>query len=671
MSIGAHLSSFWLGRSRSARWGRAVLLAVLMPFVAILVGGLRFSRIVELKTEDLRYRQRHAGSIHPELLLVEIDDRTIREYGGQFPLPRSLHAVLLRGLMQAGARVVCFDFFFNTPAAKSSDDRVLAHLIRTYAPRVVVATHFREVMTPLEGENPTKREPSLPPRTLIPRVLPDVYEGFSVDPPYEPYLQSGAGLGHVTLLEDLEADGSIRRVPLLLQYGHSVMPALALVCWLQSQGLRTADVTLDTEGGRLRKADGTPLLEIPHGALHEVDYVGDVTDFETHRISYFDALVLIKSARDPDAPERVSSELERRFRDKIVLVGLTARSSYSVDLGITPLSASTPLLYVHANLLNDLLLGRRVRRPPVAASLLIASILLLLGAGLGPRMRPARWLWLSVAILATSFLAAHLLFGAASIMVDLVPPVLTLVLGYAGAAVFAFFGQEQEKQILRRTFDRYVSADLMEGILENAGRIELGGSLRSVTVLFLDIRGFTSWTGSLQPQVLVDELNAFLTEMVDVIFDAGGSVNKFLGDAILSVFGAPIGHPDDACRAVQAAQTMRRRLDAHNRTREQAGKPPIRLGIGIASGAVVAGNVGSDRRLEFTVIGNAVNLASRLQTLSLDGQILLDRETARLVRDALPDTHLESLGLQNVRGIDEPIEVFEISATRSAGEPPA
>jgi adenylate cyclase len=660
------LGSSWLGRSRSARWGRAVLLVLLMPLIATFLGRLRFLEIVELKTEDLRYRQRDLGPIHPDLLIVEIDDQTIEQYGGLFPLPRTQHAVLLNGLVNAGALVVAFDFLFSTPAAETMHDQLLANVMSRNAGHVVLATHFRSALEPTFATTgvPGGTAP-LPDTLTTPGILPGVYGGTALDLPYELYQQSGVGLGHITFLEHLEADGSVRRAPLLLQYGEALVPAFGLVCWLQSRGLRLADVRVDVDSGWLVDRQGARLLQLPPSALFEIDYAGGVDHFDAHRMSYVQALGLIFSASQSDSSD-AAAQLEKRFQNKIILVGLTAKSSYSVDLGVTPFSAGTPLLYAHANLVNNLLLEREVRRSPAWAGLLAASLLLLFSAGVGPSLRPTTWVLLNLAVLLAGALATQQLFSRAAIMVDLVPPVLVFLLGAATAAVTAYIGQEKERQILRRTFDAYVSPDLMEGILENAGRIELGGTLKPATVLFLDIRGFTAWTRSMQPQQLVQELNEFLAGMVDVIFETGGAVNKFLGDAILAVFGAPIEHDDDACRAVTAAITMHERLAAHNRERSRANLPEIRLGIGIATGSVVAGNVGSSQRLEFTVIGNAVNLASRLQGLSSDNQILLDRPTADLVRDALPNHQLESIGERTVKGIDEPIEVFEVKPRHSS-----
>jgi adenylate cyclase len=247
-------------------------------------------------------------------------------------------------------------------------------------------------------------------------------------------------------------------------------------------------------------------------------------------------------------------------------------------------------------------------------------------------------------------------------MLDVVPGGGGVLLGILAVAGLTFVGQEGERQILKRTFDRYVSPGLLEGILQDAGKLRLGGELRLATVVFVDIRGFTSWTQTMDPRELVDELNEFLTEMVEVIFAHEGSVNKFMGDAVLAIFGAPLQQPDDASHAVAAAGDMQRRLRIHNQQREARGKEALRMGIGIATGPVVAGNVGSSQRLEYTVIGNAVNLSARLQALSRDDQVLADAATVWALREQDAPVEIESIGQHELKGMHSAIEVFQISS---------
>jgi adenylate cyclase len=665
--IGWQLTPFWLGRTRRARWERALLVAILLPLLCAALAQMRFISILELKTQDVRFRLRQPPAVHPDLLVVEIDDETIQRYGGQFPLERDQHGVLLDGLRQAGAASIGFDLLFTTSATLAERDQLLWVELRSSPGRAVLAAHFFDELS--RGQPiAARRDTLLNPYTIPLRPgtsMPLAYAGSRLDMPLASFLPAGVGVGQVTLLQDLEADGSFRRVPLVIQTGGRLFPTLALVCWMQARHLAPPDVVADPLAGWIVEArSGRRVLRLPRDGLHEINYVGDRDAFlpGVNRISFIEAVTRIKSAAaDPSH----QGELDV-FKGKIVLVGVTGAGSYSLDFGMTPVSASMPLLYVHANLLNDLLQGCRLTRLPLRWPLLAAALVLLFGSAIGPTLKSSRWFWLWLAVLLGLLATAHLAFTMGRLLVPVVAPTVALLLGYLIVTSLTFVGQESERQILRSTFQKYVSRDLLEGILADAGRIQLGGSLKQSTVVFVDIRGFTAWTRTMEPGQLVDELNGFLSEMVEVIFALDGTVNKFLGDAILAVFGAPIERPDDPQRAVEAARRMQERLAAHNEARRAEGKPPIKMGIAIATGSVVAGNVGSSERLEYTVIGNTVNLAARLQALSLDGQILLDRRTAL----AVDGVSTRSLGPRQLKGIDEPIEVFEILAPTEGPGPP-
>lgn len=661
------LGPFWLGRTRSARWGRALLFAVGLPLVCATLGQWRFVQILELKTQDLRFRLRKPPPIHDDLLVIEIDNETIQAYGGQFPLERDQHGLLLYGLHKAGAASVGFDLFFTTPGANPNQDEFLWFALGQAGPRAALAAHFHDGLTrdallaaPSDSALMAYTLP-LRPGTSMRRV----FAGNQLDLPISQFLRPGVGVGHVSLVESLEADGSVRRVPMVIQVGDRLFPTLALVCWMQAHGYSLSDLMADPDRGWIvRAVDQERLLPLARDGLHEVDYVGDRTAFPApdHRLSYVDALNRIKRA---EADSTARGELDV-FRGKVVLVGLTGSISFSLDTGVLPVSASSPLLYVHASLLNDLLRGSRLYRTPLWVGLACTGLILLVGGAIGPTLKATRsfWLWLLTVLLLVA--AVQAAFALWRVLIPVALPTLALALGYSLITFLTYLGQEGERQILRATFQKYVSRDLLEGILADAGRIQLGGSLKQATVVFVDIRGFTAWTRSVEPRRLVDELNSFLSEMIEVIFEHDGTVNKFLGDAILAVFGAPIERPDDARRGVAAARAMQERLAALNARRQVDAKPPIKMGIGVATGAVVAGNVGSAARMEYTVIGNTVNLAARLQALSLDGHILMDRRTAR----AAEGVPMRSLGPKLLKGIDEPVEVFEIDASGEGLAPP-
>ncbi len=217
----------------------------------------------------------------------------------------------------------------------------------------------------------------------------------------------------------------------------------------------------------------------------------------------------------------------------------------------------------------------------------------------------------------------------------------------------------KERDLVKDTFARYVTIQVAEELLNNPESLALGGKKQYVTVLFSDIRGFTSFSENFPPEQVVEHLNEYFSSMVDVVFKNEGTLDKFIGDAIMAVFGAPIQRPDDALRAVRTALEMRERLAALNKRWLQQGKKPFEIGIGLNSGEAIAGNIGDMRRMEYTIIGNNVNLASRLESLTKDigAPIIISESTYRLVEDSVEARKLKST---LVKGINEPVMIYEL-----------
>jgi adenylate cyclase len=223
----------------------------------------------------------------------------------------------------------------------------------------------------------------------------------------------------------------------------------------------------------------------------------------------------------------------------------------------------------------------------------------------------------------------------------------------------------KERDKLRHTFGKYMTATVLEHLL--AGKVSLGGESLRVTILFTDIRSFTSISESMDPQQLVGLLNEYFTEMVGIVMQEDGVVDKYIGDAIMAVFGAPVPKPGDPVNAVRAAVRMRRALHELNARLETRGVPRLRTGIGIHTGEVVAGNIGSEKRMEYTVIGDAVNLASRLEsnTKELGVDVLISEDTYELVKDAIEARPVKRIG---VKGRQQPVMTYEVLGLK--GEPP-
>jgi len=223
----------------------------------------------------------------------------------------------------------------------------------------------------------------------------------------------------------------------------------------------------------------------------------------------------------------------------------------------------------------------------------------------------------------------------------------------------------KERDKLRTTFGKYMTATVMEHLL--AGKVALGGASIKVTILFTDIRSFTTISEKMDPQQLVGLLNEYFTEMVGIVMSEGGVVDKYIGDAIMAVFGAPVPKKEDPVNAVRAAVRMRGALAELNKRLEARGSPTLRTGIGIHTGEVVAGNIGSERRMEYTVIGDAVNLASRLETNTKDlgVNVLISEDTYELTKHMVEARAVKEI---TVKGRAAPVMTYEVLGLK--GEPP-
>jgi adenylate cyclase len=215
----------------------------------------------------------------------------------------------------------------------------------------------------------------------------------------------------------------------------------------------------------------------------------------------------------------------------------------------------------------------------------------------------------------------------------------------------------REKEMIKRAFTRYVAREVVEEVLKDPEQLTLSGERREVTVLFCDIRGFTPLAERLTPEQVVSLLNEFYTLMIETTFKHDGTLDKFIGDAVMAVFGAPIAHPDHAIRAIKTALDMQSGVAELNERRTAVGKEPIRVGIGVNLGEVVAGTVGTEDRMEYTVIGDSVNLAARLESNAKPGRILISQHTYERVQDLVKAMPLGSL---KVKGKEEEVEVYEV-----------
>ena len=373
-----------------------------------------------------------------------------------------------------------------------------------------------------------------------------------------------------------------------------------------------------------------------------------------------DKVVLAALMRQEGTP--VPEAFAQQFRGKIVLIGNTAAGL--MDLRANPLSPIAPGLEHHANAIDNLLHADFNR---VANRWLMLPLILLVGIGFGAAINAIRSQLLS-GVAAILSIAAVLAAGYAALALGgWIVPAFTLsiaiALTYIVLTVLKFIEEQHQTALLRATFGRYVSPQILEHILAHPEKVHLGGERRELTILFSDIRGFTSISEAASPEEVVEMLNEYLTRMVDILLAHGGTLDKFIGDAVMGFWNAPAPDEDHARHAVACAVAM---IEDTARLREQwerEGKAAIRIGIGINTGDAVAGNIGAERVFGYTVIGDAVNLASRLESKNKDygTEIIVSEMTLARMGEGFESVYLDEV---KVKGKERAVKIYEVKGTR-------
>jgi len=249
-------------------------------------------------------------------------------------------------------------------------------------------------------------------------------------------------------------------------------------------------------------------------------------------------------------------------------------------------------------------------------------------------------------------------------------PTLALGLTFIGITVYRLLTEERQKLWTKRAFQRFVSPEVVEQLMENPAALQFGGEIRNLTVLFTDIRGFTDYTERHEPQEVVHMLHEYLTCMVDQVLKQQGTLDKFIGDAVMAIFGAPLPLPDHAERACRAALGMIQELELLSARWATEGREPFRMGIGINTGEMVVGNLGSEQLFDYTVVGDGVNLAARLESLNKEYKttrpIIISESTYLAAKDVLD---VRRLGEVTVKGKSRPVVIYELCGIRDEAEP--
>ncbi|MGH9804348.1 MAG: CHASE2 domain-containing protein [Candidatus Acidiferrales bacterium] len=643
-----------------------------------------FIESLETKTYDLRFRVRGRTQPSPQIVIVAIDQATLERLGS-WPFSRLEYARLLEQLKAHGARTVGFDINFPKPDAKSGlaavEQARAEYLARTPAARRDPAYLARLEEMALAADTDARFAEALgaagnvalgyfffPSRAEVrfvdaaaqgeadgllafssystrgvtdasgnpPPPLTKIFtgeEGYLAETNLPAFTEAADfRVGFFNFVAD--ADGIFRRAPLVMAYRGA---------WRGADDAAELNFYPSLDIQVLRQHFGVPEHETL--LLTNVAGVEGVQLGERHIPTDPDGRMLVHYQGGPFTYPHVSfaDVVEGRappglFRDKIVLVGPTALAIG--DFRPTPFAESFHSgVEIHANVLDTVLSGRFLHRRD-REKIIDLALVLLFGLALGAALAvvPPRWSTLVAVAAAAAFsFAAYAALAWFQAWLNVVVPGGVLVANFGGVTAFRLLFEEREKRKVRSAFQQYIPPGVITELLRHPEQLSLGGVERSLTILFSDIRGFTALSERLTPLELTAFLNAYTDEMTDIIFRHWGTLDKFEGDAIMCFWGAPYEQDDHFLRACHASLAMSRRMDELRAAWRAEGKPDINIGLGLNTGRVVVGNMGSRKRFNYTVLGDPVNLAARLEGVNKEyaTRILASEFTYRAAADPL------------------------------------
>ena len=632
--------------------------------------GVQLLQAFELRTYDWRLtRTARPDSALGNIALVEIDESSLRNLepnAGRWPWPRVVHAELLDYLARAPAKVIAYDIDFAEADSRlgfrfgemtmsgAESDKAMADAVKAAGNVVLLAD------ATFNGEAPGVA----PLKDMGYRLdVPGITERRVVFPPFAALADAASGLGHNLFV--LDPDGPIRHVVPFVRSGGRAIPSLGTAAALRMAGIPPADVRLD--GNLLRIGTRAMPLEWRHvaSAAGTESYVWGLINFrgpalladlKSHTYptySFFDLLYSqeqLLADQTPDVDPAV-------FRDKIVFVGTTASGLF--DVFETPFShGKMPGINIHAGVADDILSGRFM--VPASTAVRVSTVLTAgLLVGIAATAMPAWWATVATAgfMLLSVWLATSLFAGG--YWLNLSQPVLASAGALFGGVGYQYVVEGREKRKMKKLFGQYVSKDVYDHLVSDPSLARLGGNRREMSVLFSDIRGFTTVSEKGQPEDIVHTLNEYFTKMVAIVFHHKGTLDKFVGDMVMALFGAPLDDPHHADHAVDAALDMLDELHALNIRWAAEGRPTLDIGIGVNSGPMIAGNIGSDQIMSYTVIGDSVNLGSRLESANKQygTRIIISDFTRSLLTKDYP---LRPLGDIVVKGKTQPVAIFEV-----------
>jgi len=619
-----------------------------------------FLQDIEHLASDMRFEWRYHNSEQKDIgatgdvVIVGISDKDLESMPDKFPFPRHYYAQLIENLNRSGARAIGIDITFETPGR---GDDTLRQVLNKYRNVVLAA------------------------KTSIGGTGGDQYQEKRINYDYgNVFFNVIKRFGIVNVIKD--RDDVVRRyVPMFDVYGN-LTPSLAVATVNAADGRPPRELAgiaedsfvLQSKLGQrfIPKADASSFYINYYGPVNTIRYVDftqaiDTEEFQTkEEMEFGEELNLFD--------ENTASI----FRNKIVLVGSTMAEER--DYHKTPIAnPADPALRtdmhgveIHATVIQNLLNGDHLSAVDLnleSLFILFLAVITFYGV-LALRSVKASMVWLVeiaaagavIALIGVIIFVSLLVFTNSNLILGMVNPSLAIVFSYVGTIVFTYLSERQQKALIKGVFSHYVSPSVVNELISNPEKARLGGDKRELTVFFSDVVSFTTISEQLTPEELVELLNEYLDEMTEIIIKYNGTLDKYEGDAIMAFWGAPIPQKEHALRACLTALDMQDRLRQLRIRWKKEKRPALEVRIGINTGPMIAGNMGGKKRFDYTVIGDSVNLASRLEGANKQyhSSIMISEFTYTHVKNKLL---VRELDLIQVKGKNEPVRVYELLGT--------
>ncbi len=603
--------------------------------------------------------------------IINIDEKSLAKFG-QWPWPRTRVADLVSNLTRLGAVAIGFDIMFAEPdrlnpaaaadtlrnldeetrsklRALPSNDEILADAMRQS--RVVLGeTGLPYVVAELDKNLPVTGLAMLgedPQRFML--SFPGLLRST-------PVMEAAAG-GRGLLTIRTERDGIVRRVPVVMQAQGVTMPSLSFELLRVATGSDTILIKSNDAGIASVAVKGLAVPTDRNGQLWV-------------HFAHYDPSIYISAADVLDGNVDADS-----IAGRLVLIGTSAAGL--LDVKTTPVSPVMPGVEVHAQVLEAALTGQLLAQPPWAplaeflSAMILGIAIIWVAPTFGPKSLVAVGAFFATLLVGTSWYY----YSQQRLLIDATYPLLSTTAIYLTLIFFSFVREQTQRRQIRSAFSQYLSPALVEQLAQAPERLVLGGEEREMTIMFSDMRGFTSISETYKhdPQGLTELMNRFLTPLTNAILDRKGTIDKYMGDAIMAFWNAPLDDGEHQINACEAALDMLERVDALNREREEEAQKgghayiPLNIGVGLNTGTCVVGNMGSDLRFDYSVFGDSVNLASRLEGQSKEYgfPIIVGSSTALAVKDRFAILELDFI---MVKGKSEPEVIYAIAGREDTAQ---